>query len=875
MSASAGMQSGSVGTVIQRSDVSSLPPILQPAWKAAPARGGNRLLAIGGDMFSPMKLQQMFLTPSGASLSENAPSSTPASKPSSAREQTRDTVRDTAPDASQVPADEESAHLPSAEFTFRAAAHPTSSSTPVARRGSGPPSTPGGPHVPLRLFNVRYDDRVRSGLEQLVEERAEPSLDDSLSLQNMRESKRLRMGSHGESPKDAPAAKRIPLTYRSTNTPDKPPVRKSTTPGVAPRAMGTGVHRVQQQDENMPPPQAAPTALAATPRRPSAPREAPRSILKGGNTHTGTRIMSSRSISFAEPPPLRAPSMTPRTARLEQVLSDLERLNVTYSHVNDDESEVSHAQTDHSTTRAATEASFRITRDKLVEILTDVAPWEPDWATLRHVDLRARHVESVIGLAELLPQLESVWLDHNQLSFTTGLPSGIRVLTVSSNKMTELASFDHLRNLQVLDVSSNELQSLQALQPLAHLREIWADNNKISSLAGIERLSSLEKLSLSHNSLSGRLDLARVHWPELSELRVGGNSIEALEGLGAVSTLTLLDADNNSLSELVLPTSLRRLLVLRVSDNEGLHELDVSAARALHTIYADRCSLRQIHGLECTSVRRLSLRQQGVRFAAPLPPLDSLERLFLSGNALTDAHIFSAPSLRLAYLELSGCQLTALPHTLVRDVPNVRTLNIDHNHVTELPSQLSTLRRLKRLSLVGCRIPRLENVTRAVHGLNSLHVLDTRTNPCTLGLYPPMLIPAEALSSESDVQYLPPVPHPDVVQPDAEAAAHAAHEAEYQAARALADRSQFHKRAMLLPKDPAAPPPLEPAHTHAAALFKAADRRFSATLPHHLAVQRRLYRGVCGMACPALTWLDGLELSDAEVSAAAAHVRHL
>lgn len=846
--AGAATLAGSDGTVIHRSDASSLPPILQPAWKATPARGGNRLLAIGGDMFSPMKLQQMFLTPSGGSLNEHA---------AAAHQEDGE--------ESQVPDDGTHMHLPHAEFTFRAA-QPASSSTPVAPRSDGPPSTPGGPHVPLRLFNLRYDDRVRNGLEQLVEERAEHEhepeheLDDSVSLQSRRENKRQRMVSHSTDTPKEESRQRIPLSYRSTNTPARPPPAKSTTPGTAPK---------QQNAQPLVPPSVPPSV---TPRRPSAPRDPPRSILKGGSTHPGPRIVSSRSISFAEP--VRERHMTPRTARLDEVLSDLERLNVTYSRARDESSETSatsglSAAAERS---GVSEASFRVTRSKLIEILTDVAPWEPDWATLRHVDLRARRVESCISLAELLPRVESVWLDHNELAFTTGLPASVRVLTASSNKLTELASFDHLLQLQVLDVSRNELKSLQSLSPLVNLRELWADHNQVASVSGIEHLARLEKLSLSHNALAGHVDFGHTRWHSLAELRLGGNRIDAL-AVGGLSRLALLDVEGNRLRALAAPAS--PLAVLRVSDNEALTDLDVCAAPALHTLYADRCALRRVRGLERTDMRRLSLRQQGVQLAAPLPPLTGLERLFLSGNALTDAHVFSAPAPCLVYLELAGCQLTELPYGLARDVPNVRTLNIDHNHVSQLP-ELAALRRLKRLSIAGCRIARLETITRAIHGLDSLHVLDTRTNPCTLGLYPPVLIPASALEApEAHAQRLPPVPHPDVVQPDAEDAARAERDAEYRAACALAERSQFHKRAMLLAQDPGAEPPAEPAHSQASALFRAADHRFAATLPHRLALVRRLYRGVCGMACISLVWLDGLELSDADVAAAAAHVRNL
>ena len=59
--------SGAKGTFIHKADVSSLPPILRPVWQS-PAKGQhgqNRkvITALGGDMFTPMRLQTMFKTP--------------------------------------------------------------------------------------------------------------------------------------------------------------------------------------------------------------------------------------------------------------------------------------------------------------------------------------------------------------------------------------------------------------------------------------------------------------------------------------------------------------------------------------------------------------------------------------------------------------------------------------------------------------------------------------------------------------------------------------------------------------------------------------------------------------------------------------------
>lgn len=351
--------------------------MFQPAWKATPAR--DRFHGMGGDMFSPLKLQQMFHTPSPSSRDENT------------------TVH---PDPlASVPSQR--------EFTFRAKKVP--SSTPMPARPlthtRPPPSTPGGPPVPLRLIHLNVDARIRSGLEQLAEEKSrEASRDESSPMPDLdlRESKRMRLGSY------ALSERRFPLSYRHS---------------------------------------------AATPHVPTS-GSFPRSILKANGAPSETPRGASRSISFADQLPSRVAELTPRTARLDHVLEELEHMNLTQSlRVRP----VPPADTERST---FTGASFRLTKDKLVELLTDVAPWEPDWQTLKKIDLRARRLESCIGLSEHLPNVEEVWIDHNLVAFAMGLPPSVRVLTAAHNRLSELASFEHLRRLEVLDVSHNELTSL-------------------------------------------------------------------------------------------------------------------------------------------------------------------------------------------------------------------------------------------------------------------------------------------------------------------------------------------------------------------------------------------------------------------------------
>lgn len=56
------------------------------------------------------------------------------------------------------------------------------------------------------------------------------------------------------------------------------------------------------------------------------------------------------------------------------------------------------------------EASFGVAYDKLVEVITDVQPFEPYWEELTSIDLSHKNVESVARLKEFLPKLHSLSL---------------------------------------------------------------------------------------------------------------------------------------------------------------------------------------------------------------------------------------------------------------------------------------------------------------------------------------------------------------------------------------------------------------------------------------------------------------------------------
>jgi hypothetical protein len=64
-----------------------------------------------------------------------------------------------------------------------------------------------------------------------------------------------------------------------------------------------------------------------------------------------------------------------------------------------------------------TECSFAVSHDRLVQLITDIEPYEPHWEKLRSIDLSNKAAESLVRLKEFLPRLDeanlyvrSAWL---------------------------------------------------------------------------------------------------------------------------------------------------------------------------------------------------------------------------------------------------------------------------------------------------------------------------------------------------------------------------------------------------------------------------------------------------------------------------------
>lgn len=97
-----------------------------------------------------------------------------------------------------------------------------------------------------------------------------------------------------------------------------------------------------------------------------------------------------------------------------------------------------------------TECSFGVAHDKLVQLITDVQPFEPYWEDLKSIDLRGRSVDNLARLKEFLPKLEEVLLyvrlsnlraQADIIGTETGYPTCLDYLLRSSTSMHPTTSY--------------------------------------------------------------------------------------------------------------------------------------------------------------------------------------------------------------------------------------------------------------------------------------------------------------------------------------------------------------------------------------------------------------------------------------------------
>ncbi|KAI5923737.1 hypothetical protein F4810DRAFT_191057 [Camillea tinctor] len=401
----------------------------------------------------------------------------------------------------------------------------------------------------------------------------------------------------------------------------------------------------------------------------------------------------------------------------------------------------------------------------LVEKITEVEPFEPDWESMQELDLSDKQITTLHMLDEFCGSIVTLDASDNTIYHLDGVPSSVRNLRLNNNQLSELTAWGHLMNLQYVDVSNNQINSLHAFKDLIHLRTLRADNNEITSLDGINLHDSLQVLRARGNYID-KIDFDGTKLQRLTELDLENNQITSIKNLEQLTCLSTLNLQHNRLASFAPSAgyALPCLKYLKLSNNE-LATLDVSATPSLRLLHVDRNRLVNITGFSrCKRLDSLSLREQSgdmpLDITALLGSAYEVRKLFLSGNLLSS---FSPRMdfLNLQYLELANCGLQTLSPDLGQLMPNLRVLNLNYNALTDIAA-LQFIPRLKKLLVAGNRLLSAGPVTDVLAGFPHLARLDFRDNPATLGFYPPVQTLVHVGERKGEVVDFDPFTLPDV-----------------------------------------------------------------------------------------------------------------
>ncbi|KAI0205457.1 hypothetical protein F4808DRAFT_409278 [Astrocystis sublimbata] len=501
----------------------------------------------------------------------------------------------------------------------------------------------------------------------------------------------------------------------------------------------------------------------------------------GQNGQTQLSILAESRVEAPEPQPMRSPDLsvvmaTPNPVRSATMsatpiigqyvgtfsLSPLSEFTI---HQVDQSCalEVSYVVGDHHlVTGDGSKKTMSKAIRSLVEKITEVEPFEPDWETVPELDLSNKQLDTLHMLDEFCGSLVTLDASKNVVSHLDGVPQSVRNLRMTHNVLSELTAWGQLVNLQYVDVSNNQIKSLAAFRDLVHLRTLRADNNEITSLDGIKFHDSLQVLRARNNQIA-QIDFDGTTMHRLTELDLENNQIASLENTQQLSSLSTLNLQSNCLTSFT-PSSQGQyfvsLKVLKLSDND-IQSLDLSVTPSLRLLHADRNSITTMTGFsQCRCLDSLSLREQRGNRILDTSFLNSaceIRKLFLSGNRLSGFNP-TVDFLNLQYLELANCGLQALASNVGQLMPNLRVLNINFNAIDDL-WPLRCIPRLKKLVAAGNRLSEAGKVATALAELPHLSRLDLRNNGATLGFYAPVhtLVPTDAKDAEFDSFVLPDV----------------------------------------------------------------------------------------------------------------------
>ncbi|CAK4076837.1 unnamed protein product [Aphanomyces euteiches] len=325
-----------------------------------------------------------------------------------------------------------------------------------------------------------------------------------------------------------------------------------------------------------------------------------------------------------------------------------------------------------------------------------------------------------------LQALKELVLSSNKLSAlpeSLGQLSVLEVLRIEDNQLTRLPeSIGALQKLQIMTAQSNQLEILpDSFSNLRFITTLDLSKNRLTSLRGcLKHNESLKFLDLRQNRL--------VVFPELpfecvlDTLFLGFNQLNTINEaslLRAQNHLTILDLRDNKLTALSEKVCLLHQLKTLDLTNNDLSDLPpgLGYLPKLNHILTDGNSMRSIRRTVLSGGSeplKKYLRTRG----APPPGVNSLEaepdEFEATPSGSTDLSYLLRDATASGNLDLSEKRLSTLPPEIltntdnklisignVYQIPNLTSLSIENNNLSQIPFSLGLCQNLKALYLNG------------------------------------------------------------------------------------------------------------------------------------------------------------------------------
>ena len=307
----------------------------------------------------------------------------------------------------------------------------------------------------------------------------------------------------------------------------------------------------------------------------------------------------------------------------------------------------------------------------------------------------------------------------------------LEYLLLSQNKIKYIESLKNSVKLKNLDLNNNGLENIDFLIDLKSLKQLYLSGNKIKNLTPIENLTQLTFLSLSDNlhlqdksicwmrNLKNLVRIVMLNFVNITDFDCIENNVSIFES----NTIKFFQFSNNYLTNVNVIRYFTMLDTVRISKTQIEDIMGFANLNLMLDLNLPDNRIKNIKPIEnLTLIRQLDLSHNRIEDISSIQKLKNLNVLKLTHNRISYIptgifdnlnnlvecylglnsikHIDSIgckTMLKFSYLDLSQNELEYFD--FVTDCKNLGKLNVSHNRIKKMPSNLSNLKSLHEIDI--------------------------------------------------------------------------------------------------------------------------------------------------------------------------------